>query len=190
MCHQLYESISCMSKILLQRSRPNGPRVTPLPTVKRRLACLSNVCRSPNRVPDSRCGLLFSGHALSRPRRWCWVWGGRARLGLDSVWHTWATAREAASQPHCHCLLQNKVSHRRGWYYRRARRDASVRYQAPGAIMSSGFSRPAACGGLFHINLAPVVVKKSRQARPKVAAAKRGSTRSNRPSVLCCASSI
>jgi hypothetical protein len=54
-----------------------------LPIVIRPLwrSCLSNVCRSPNRVPDSRCGLTSQGHAMSRPRRWCGV-----VVGARSSW--------------------------------------------------------------------------------------------------------
>ncbi|HKV01190.1 MAG TPA: hypothetical protein VJQ26_03630 [Ktedonobacteraceae bacterium] len=68
---------------------PNGvaqtvPESSFLPIVSRPLwrACLSNVCRSPNRVPDSRCGLLLTEHSVSRPRRWWWVWLGRACIAL------------------------------------------------------------------------------------------------------------
>jgi len=45
------------------RSFPRRCRSSP------RSCCLSNVCRRPNRVPDSRCGLLLQSHAKSRPRR-------------------------------------------------------------------------------------------------------------------------
>jgi len=80
----------------LQRSRPSGPRVVPLLNVGNSLYC-SNVCRSPNRVPDSRCGLLLTQHTVSRPRRWMWGMVGARLYSLDTVCYTWATAREAAS---------------------------------------------------------------------------------------------
>jgi hypothetical protein len=34
-----------------------------------------------DRVP-SRCGLACTEHGVSRPRRWCWEWEGRACLAL------------------------------------------------------------------------------------------------------------
>jgi hypothetical protein len=62
---------------------PKRSPASPEPTVKMLLWCFSNVCRSPNRVPNSRCGLLCPKHGVSRPRRWGAAWWGRARLGLD-----------------------------------------------------------------------------------------------------------
>jgi len=94
---------SILSSAKLQRSRPSGPRVTLLPNVQIAPQC-SNVCRSPNRVPDSRCGLLLTQHGLSRPRRWCWVWSGRVHRSeaksLDCHAILGQPPREAASSLH------------------------------------------------------------------------------------------
>src|SRR5258708_36951568 len=90
------ESLATREPKRLQRSRPSGPRVVPLLNVGNSLYC-SNVCRSPNRAPDSRCGLLLTQHTVSRPRRWMWGVVGAGLYSLDTVCYTWATALSAAA---------------------------------------------------------------------------------------------
>ncbi len=57
------------------RAFPRLCRVSPT------VCCLSNVCRSPHRVPDSRCGILAQDPAESRPCRGGGVRGDGASHG-------------------------------------------------------------------------------------------------------------